>query len=317
MDEVETLMYSKAEGPPWHGIGTEVPEAATSEVALGAAGLDWIVVQRPVFLFSPEGVGHWVKGLVANVRELDGKVLGVVRERYRVIQNREAFAFVDTLLEQATGAKPRYTTAGSLRGGQRVFLCALLPEEVKLVGDPVQLYLVFSNGHDGHAGVRVMVTPVRVVCMNTLNLTLRKARRSWSTVHIGDPQWRMWQIQESLGLARRYTQALSEEAERLAETRISLEEYVDRLIPLAPKAPEHVRRRQLVRRVALFERAAADDLKSYQGTAWALINGVADFVAHVRASRVPTFYAERLAEKVMDGHPLLDRVYGMVTARDL
>ena len=157
---VETMFYTREK--PWHGLGVQVQEAPTSEKALWLAGLDWKVLQKDIFT---EGRVR-VPGYRANVRDTDGQVLGVVTDRYKVIQNEEAFAFTDALL----GKGVRYETAGSLQDGRKVWLLARLPSEYIISGEQISPYLVFSNTHDGSGAVRVAVTPVRVVCNNTLNL---------------------------------------------------------------------------------------------------------------------------------------------------
>ena len=172
---VET-MFSVRE-KPWHGLGTIVAEAPTSKDALHLAGLDWNVVQSPIF-----AGGERIEGYKANVRDSDKQILGVVTDRYKVIQNTEAFAFTDKLL----GAGVRYETAGSLQNGRKVWLLATLPKEFIIAGERISPYLVFSNTHDGSGAVRVAITPIRVCCNNTLNLALATAQRSFSMIHTGD-----------------------------------------------------------------------------------------------------------------------------------
>ena len=99
-------MFSVRE-KPWHGLGTIVMEAPASADALRLAGLDWNVVQEPVYT----GHNELVEGYKANIRSTDRRVLGVVSDRYKVVQNVEAFSFTDELL----GAGVRYETAGSLQ----------------------------------------------------------------------------------------------------------------------------------------------------------------------------------------------------------
>ena len=115
-----------------------------------------------------------IQGYKANVRDSDRKILGVVTDRYKVIQNQEAFAFTDALL----GEGVRYETAGSLQEGRRVWLLARLPREYIIAGERISPYMVFSNTHDGSGAVKTALTPIRVVCNNTLNLALRTAKRS-------------------------------------------------------------------------------------------------------------------------------------------
>lgn len=131
---VET-MFSVRE-KPWHGLGVVVEDAPSSKEALNLAGLDWRVVQKP--LFTNSGL---VEGYKANVRDSDNSVLGVVTDRYKVVQNTEAFAFTDNLL----GEGVKYETAGSLQGGKKVWLLARLPREYIMYGERITPYLVFSN----------------------------------------------------------------------------------------------------------------------------------------------------------------------------
>ena len=109
---VETMFYTREK--PWHGLGTRVEKAPCSEDALRLAGLDWQVVQEPIYTDT----GEIIPGYKANVRDRDRRVLGVVTDRYKIIQNHEAFAFTDTLL----GSGVRYETAGSLQEGKRVWI---------------------------------------------------------------------------------------------------------------------------------------------------------------------------------------------------
>ena len=175
---IET-MFSVRE-KPWHGLGTIVMKAPASAEALRLAGPDWNVVQEPIYT----GFKEKVEGYKANVRDTDRKVLGVVSDRYKVVQNVDAFSFTDELL----GKGVRYETAGSLQNGKRVWLLARLPREYIIAGERISPNLVFSNTHDGSGSVKVAVTPVRVVCNNTLNLALNTARRSFSMIHAGNIQ---------------------------------------------------------------------------------------------------------------------------------
>ena len=99
---IENMFYTRE--TPWHGLGTRVEESPNSKEALTLAGLDWKVVQEPIYTSTKEPI----IGYQANIRDLDRKVLGVVTNRYKVIQNHEAFAFTDSLL----GEGVRYETAG-------------------------------------------------------------------------------------------------------------------------------------------------------------------------------------------------------------
>ena len=208
---VET-MFSVRE-KPWHGLGTVVAEAPTSADALRLAGLDWLVVQEPIYTESSE----LVEGYRVNVRDRDRKVLWVVSERYKVVQNTDAFSFTDELL----GKGVRYETAGSLQEGKKVWLLARMPHEYIIAGERISLYLVFSNIHDGSGSVKVAITPIRVVCNNTLNLALRTAKRSFSMVHTGNIRVKIQEAKDTLFLAEEYMDCLGIEFEQLRRQKIT------------------------------------------------------------------------------------------------
>lgn len=175
---VETMFSVRV--TPWHGLGEIIQEAPTSDDAIRIAGLDWRVIQSE--LICKEN-GQVIDGFKVNIRDTDKKTLGIVTDRYKIVQNSEAFAFTDALL----GEGVRYETAGSLASGRRVWMLAKLEDRI-ITDELIEPYLVFTNSHDGTGAVRVAITPVRVVCQNTLNLALQTAERQWSCAHKGDIQ---------------------------------------------------------------------------------------------------------------------------------
>lgn len=215
---VESMFYVRE--VPWHGLGTRVEEALTSADALRIAGLDWLVEQKPIQVCG----GNRIENFKANIRSTDGKVLGVVSDRYQIVQNVEAFDFTDELI----GGDVRYETAGSLQEGKKVWMLAKMPS-TKVVGDDVEPYLCFSNTHDGSGAIRICMTPIRVVCNNTLNLAFSGASRQWSTRHTGDLKYKMQEARLCLELAEKYMDGLASYADRLANTTIT-DEQLDKLL---------------------------------------------------------------------------------------
>lgn len=169
---VESMFYVRE--APWHGLGKRVEHALSSEEALKEAELDWTVIQKSI---QTEDNAE-IPGYKANIRSTDQRMLGVITDRYKVVQNHEAFAFADELL----GEGVRFETAGSLQNGRKVWLLAKLPESYTITGDDVCPYMVFSNSHDGSGSIKVAMTPIRIVCQNTLNLALNNAKRIWTTI---------------------------------------------------------------------------------------------------------------------------------------
>lgn len=305
---VETMFYTRT--APWHGLGTRVLEAPTSSAALSLAGLDWKVAQKPVFTAD----GLFISGFKANVRDRDSQVLGVVSDRYKVVQNEDAFAFTDELL----GEGVTYETAGSLQNGRRTWILAKLPQRYIIRGDEIDPYLVFMNSHDGTGAIKAAMTPVRVVCQNTLNLALSTARRSWSTIHTGDIHGKLQDARNTLLYADRYMAALGKTIEELSLQKLSdrqVLEYIDALFPLPEDASE-VRKKNLGKlkedlKLRYFE---APDLQHVGKNAYRFVNAVSDFATHARPLRERSSYRESLFGRTVDGNVLIDRAFGIVKA---
>ena len=306
---VESMFYTRKK--PWHGLGVQVQEAPESKDALRLAGLDWKIYQREVYTDS----GIKIEGYRANVRNTDNKVLGVVTERYKIVQNEEAFSFTDALL----GKGVRYETAGSLQEGKKVWLLARLPKEYIISGEQISPYLVFSNSHDGSAAVRVAVTPIRVVCNNTLNLALSTAKRSWAMVHTGNIKGKIHEAQETLFMAENYMSKLGKEFEELKRQKLSerqVKEYIELLLPLEKTSSlvtaKNVKKLRDDLRARYYD---APDLQDVGGNnAYRFINAVSDFATHNEPLRRTANYKENLFMRTMDGNPMIDRAYQIVKA---
>ena len=305
---VETMFYTRT--APWHGLGTRVLEAPTSSAALSLAGLDWRVIQKPVLTED----GLFISGFKANVRDRDNQVLGVVSDRYKVVQNEDACAFTDELL----GEGVTYETAGSLQNGRRTWILAKLPQRYIISGDEIDPYLVFMNSHDGTGAIKAAMTPIRVVCQNTLNLALSTARRSWSTIHTGDIHGKLQDARNTLLYADRYMAALGKTIEELSRQKLSdrqVLEYIDALFPLPEDASE-ARKKNLGKlkedlKLRYFD---APDLQHVGKNAYRFVNAVSDFATHARPLRERSSYRESLFGRTVDGNVLIDRAFGLVKA---
>lgn len=303
---VET-MFSVRE-KPWHGLGSAVMEAPTSADALRLAGLDWNVLQEPIYTDFNEPI----EGYKANVRDSDRKVLGVVSDRYKVVQNTDAFSFTDELL----GKGVRYETAGSLQEGKKVWLLARLPREYIIAGERISPYLVFSNTHDGSGSVKVAITPVRVVCNNTLNLALSTAKRSFSMIHTGNIQDKIQEARDTLFMAEEYMDCLGIEFEQLRRQKITDEqvrEYIEQLLPME-KELTPIQQKNIIRLRKDMEKRYYDapDLQKVGSNAYRFINAVSDFATHSNPLRRTANYSENLFARTVDGNPLIDKAYQFV-----
>jgi len=315
---VESMFYVRE--TPWHGLGVRVEEALTSHDAITAAGLDWNVIQKPIytsdFVCSIGNIQNSDNQLIpnykANVRDSDNQVLGVVSDRYKIVQNEEAFAFTDALI----GEGVRYETAGSLQGGKKVWLLAKLPETYIMGGERIEPFLVFSNSHDGSGAIKVCMTPIRVVCQNTLNLALDTAKRSWSSKHTVNIKNRLDGVRDTLQLAHGYMAQLGLEFDTLGRIKLTdkkVMEFINELIPLADDATA-IQRKNVEQlrddvKIRYFE---APDLKILDKNGYRFINAISDHATHVKPLRETSSYKENLFMKTLEGHPMIDKAFTML-----
>lgn len=306
--DVESMFYTRE--APWHGLGTKVIEAPDSRNALILAGLDWNVLQEPIYT----GAGETVGGYRANIRDTDRKILGVVTDRYKVVQNHEAFAFTDSLLKEGV----RYETAGSLQGGKRIWLLAHMPHEYMISGERFSPYLLFSSTHDGSGAVKVALTPIRVVCQNTLNLALSTAKRSWSMMHTGDIKGKIQEARETLLMAGDYMDKLGKEFEELRKKPLTDREVMDYIEVLLPtedgSTPQQIKNMRRLQEDMAHRYFDAPDLQDVGKNAYRFINAVSDFATHAAPLRKTANYRENLFSRTVDGNPLIDKAYQMMRA---
>jgi len=306
---VETL-FSANRMVPWHGLGTIVEEAPTSREAIELAGLNWKVVSNPIF----DQNGTEIRGFRANTRDTDNSILGIVSNKYQIVQNEEAFEFTDSLIEDE---EIRYETAGSLRNGKQVWILAKMPE-TKILDDKVDPYICFSNTHDGTGAIKVCMTPVRVVCANTLNLALSKASRSWSTKHMGDLAGKLHEARATLMLANQYMDQLKESADIYANTKISDEEIqrvLDEIFPV-DFTKDSARKINNVEQLkeTFYVCYHMPDIAQFRNTQWGVINAMADMAGHTAPARRTDTYQENNWGRIMVGHPFVDAVVKKMNA---
>lgn len=297
-------MFSGNGMRPWHGIGTVVTGCPTSDEAIKLAKLDWDVVQYPVSANGKEIPDHF-----ANVRSDTNEALGIVKSRYTVVQNLEAFDFVDSIIG-SDEVECHYETAGSLFNGRRIFLCVRLPQSV-LVGDKVDNYLFFTNSHDGTSSLLAGITNVRVVCNNTLQMAIQGAQRTWKVRHTMSIKDKTEEAKLSLGLAVKYMDSMKVKAEQMAWKKVREEEFFKALFDSSKMAEQN--KEQMITSIHnLYHNKA--DLANFKGTAWGLYNAVADHVSNSDPIRMTRGYKERKLADFFDGYKLLETAQKILVA---
>jgi len=200
---------------------------------------------------------------------------GVVMDRYEIVQNYEAFSFVDDIMKNEKGAV-RYETAGSLFNGKKIFLLVKMPETI-LLDDKIENYLFFTNSHDGLNAVKAGISNVRVVCDNTLQMAMKGATRTWSAHHTKSVKSRQEEAIRTLQLASTYIKEMPKMAEAMAGKKVN----ADKVVPLFfTKAELETDRAQtaIMKITALAKEKP--DLQNYKGTAWGVYNALSDFISH-------------------------------------
>ncbi len=276
-----SMMYVRE--VPWHRLGTRLDKPATAAEAIEAAGLGFSVEKMALKTNDPELP---VDAHFATVRTDTWQVLGVVGSRYSIIQNRDAFATFDALVGEGEAI---YHTAGVLGKGERIWLLAKLPDYIRVNGaDFVEKYLLLTNSHDGSGPVRVKLTPVRVVCENTLALALNGEEQEVRVRHTAQAGARLKEAREILGLTNKLYGELDRIFNSMSEKHIdgkSLAGYVNAVFPNVSDSGDRgriIKTREKVLELAETGRGA----ELSRGTVWGAYNAVTEFVDHYRLTSV-------------------------------
>jgi phage/plasmid-like protein (TIGR03299 family) len=210
-------------GAPFRYRGAvNVENCKTAAEVMSAAGLDWnvakceLVAKMPLHQDKAEdngfvfGSNNYVDcpNAFATYRTDHNIPLGIVKERYTPVQNVEAFTFFDGAIGKD---KAIWQTAGFFGMGERIFVSVKLPKNILVDGDPVENYLVFTTSHDGSSGVKILFTPIRVVCQNTLNAAIATSTNYVSFRHTKSVHGNLDIAAEILGICDSQIQFLNEQ----------------------------------------------------------------------------------------------------------
>lgn len=286
-DKAEMFYYGDK---PWHGLGTSVEHVLTAEEALNAANLSWTVEKRQIYFKSEQEEYYPAQGF-ATVRTDANIPLGIVGKNYIPIQNDGAFTFLDTLT--ATG-EAKYHTAGALYQGRKVWILAKLPNHIVVSEeDVVDKYLLLVNNHDGKGSLKVFFTPVRVVCMNTLNQALNTASLTVNIAHKGNIQKKVEVARETLSIAINYFAQIGKVFKDFAQKELTNEEianYVLNIIPGGSTRAVNIREK-----IHELHKVGTRSEYAY-GTVWGVYNAVAEYIDHHRTDYIkkPDRYIETI-----------------------
>jgi phage/plasmid-like protein (TIGR03299 family) len=270
---------------PWHGLGVKVPADLTPAQMLEVAGLDWTVEKVPAFA---KVAGQDVSvGRSALVRSVDDAIIDVVSDDWNPVQNEDAFEFFNEFV--AAGDMEMHT-AGSLRGGQIVWGLAKVKDSFELFkGDQIDSYLLFSNFHRYGFSTDVRFTPIRVVCNNTLTLSLNsKVENSVKISH--RRQFDADVTKEMLGIAKDKLIKYKEMAQFLGTKKAKDEDIVQyfmRIFPIGGKKdPASNMSRNAARALDILH--SQPGAKYAEGTWWQPFNAITYLTDHELGRSVDT-----------------------------
>lgn len=237
--------FASLREPAWHGLGTVFEnEVSTNEMLRLAHLNDWNVRLEEIAIptgFSTDK-SHYFVARTNPFDKTQNDVLGVVGERYNVIQNEELFSFGDTILDGGG----RWETAGSIKGGRQVFGSLALERETVLdpsgVSDVVKTYLLVNTSHDGSVAIQASVTPVRVVCANTLNMAIggrgrNAAKQTFKIRHTQTANGKVQAAREALNITNAYMDKFDLMAQELFATQVSNDTFA-KIVQTAYPLPE-------------------------------------------------------------------------------
>lgn len=284
--------FVSAREDAWHKLGVTLEDTFDAETALRTAHLaNWNVRKAPLFAQDENGIqfelpNRWAT-VYTNPVTSATEYLGVVGSHYEPIQNEAHADLLNTIVDES-GA--HFETAGSLRDGKQTFISMKMPETMNIGGkDPVDLYLVALNSHDGTSPFRFLVTPVRVVCANTQAAALQEAKASFSIRHTRGAVGHIQEARDALGLTFKYVEAFEAHAELMMQSSLTDSAFETIIAGLfAPDDSTSTRQRNtavnhIENVVALWRDSAT--VKEIKNTRWGAYQAVTEYTDHFMSVR--------------------------------
>lgn len=258
----------------WHAIGKDVQECKSMEQVLRASGLDYEVTKCPIFTHT----GEVIPNRFITTRDNDGHMYDVVSDMFRIVQNRDAFDFVNYMGDDLTFEK-----AGETANGM-VYIIGKLPE-VNILGDAFTPHVIFRNGFSGKVKITAAICPLRIVCQNQFNFAFKNTQNAVTIRHVGNAEAKLQEAREVLKMSADYMAEINAMANQYVGVKLTpdqLEKVVNQMFPMANiEAMNSFKRYHLeAARAAFINAYNADDNGNFRGTAWGLINAYTDYITH-------------------------------------
>lgn len=289
----------------WHGLGTIV-EAMNSKEAIILGGLDFSVKKVPIYYKGNElereaistslpiireevdNINTYSQKLIvpsnyATIRTDTNDFLGIVGERYHIIQNIEAFEFIDSIIGEG---KADYETVGCLGKGETIFITCKLKEEMIINKDLIDKYLLLSMSHDGSSSITVMFTPIRVVCNNTLSLALEAKHSKISIRHTKSAKHNLELAKKVLGIVDAQTRSYQEAFGFLYNKTIrdsEVKTIIQQSFKIEKDSEENISTRgiNIINQVNRYYYNGVGQ-EEIVGNAWGVFNGITGYLQNVK-----------------------------------
>ena len=274
----------------WHAIGKDVSECKDMDRVLKQSGLDYEVYKEPVCILDDRDRPEAIPNRYATVRNTDHHVYDVVSDKFEIIQNRQAFDFVNYM-----GDELQFEKAGETANGM-VYIIGKLPE-VNILGDAFTPHVLFRNGFNGKVKITAAICPLRIVCQNQFNFAFRDTQNTVTIRHVQNAESKLAEAREVLKLSADYMAEITKMAEQYVGIKLTpeqLDKVMEDLFP-TDKTGEmnaYKRNRLEVARERFKKAYNAADNGNFRGTAWGVINAYTDFITH----REPTGNSETKEE---------------------
>lgn len=262
----------------WHAIGKDVTECRDMEQVLRKSGLDYEVYKEPVGVQDDKDRFEAVPNRFVTMRNTDHHMYDVVSDKFEIIQNRDAFDFVNYM-----GDELEFEKAGETASGM-VYIIGKLPE-VNILGDAFQPHVLFRNGFTGKIKITAAICPLRIVCQNQFNFAFKNTENAITVRHVQNAERKLEEAREVLKMSADYMAELNTMAEQYAGIKLSEQQVSKVLEDLFPsdKTGEmnaYKRNRLETAREAFKKAYLADDNANFRGTAWGIVNAYTDFITH-------------------------------------
>ena len=312
---MERLLY-------FDGIGTDVASATTSEEAMSLSGLNFEVEKKKMLyadtILGADGTEKvvakaWPNHFVTVRTDID-KPLGAVTSEYQVLQNAEAFDFLDDIV---SGGEATFKKAGVFADGAKSFVIMETGQK-EILGDVYTPYILMLNSFDGSMSVRAAFTPVRNACNNCVSRIIKGHEKPYIVIQ------HCKTLQERLNLAKKifksyndYMVEFGREAERLSKVRFTRDQFIQLVNNMYPEGKEESavkQERRLTKISQLITAYDQPDLANFENSAWRSVQAFADFESHLPVFRQTSSTQFTNINSVVSGMKTTNRVADIMTS---